>query len=304
MKQQGHIAIIGVGTQGSMIAFRNALHGIRVVGYSRSEGSRENCRKRVDAFIAYYVEEKKLTPDEGAALRARISYAGTLEEACAGAHMLIENVPEVLEQKQALFAQLDEICAPNVIFCSNTSSLLMSDICKGLSFTRRLLTFQVDHDDPVRNNYLEMMWNADTADETKAAALAHFRALGFEPIVTQRENKGYSINRVWRAVKKECLKLWANGFIEPAEFDRGWRMEWHTSIGPFQLMDLIGLDTILLIENSYFNASGDESDRPPERLREFVEAGKLGMKTGEGFYAGYDTAGGNLNVEKSAPAGK
>ena len=293
-----NIAIIGVGTQGSMIAFRNALHGKTVVGFSRSEASRETCRQRIERFIAYYMDEGRLTAQEAGALRSRISYASTLEEACKGAYLVIENVPEVLEQKQALFTELCEVCPEETFLSSNTSSLLMSEICKDLPPQRRARTFQVDHDDPVRNDYLEMMWNADTSEETKAAALAHYRSLGFEPIVTQRENKGYSINRVWRAVKKECLKLWANGFIEPSEFDRGWRMEWHTNIGPFQLMDLIGLDTIYLIEKSYYAASGDESDNPPERLREMVEAGRLGMKTGEGFYAGYDTAGGNLNVEK------
>ena len=74
--------------------------------------------------------------------------------------------------------------------------------------------------------------------------------------------------------------------------------EWHTDIGPFKLMDLIGLDTILNIEYSYFNASGDESDRPPEAFESFVKDGNLGMKTGNGFYSGYDTQGGNLTVGK------
>ena len=90
--------------------------------------------------------------------------------------------------------------------------------------SRRARTFQVDHDDPVRNNYLEMMWNEATSEETKQAALRHYRELGFEPVVTHREIKGYSINRVWRSVKRECLKLWAEGYITPQEFDRGWKI--------------------------------------------------------------------------------
>ena len=142
------------------------------------------------------------------------------------------------------------------------------------------------------------MWNRDTAEEAKRAAIAHYNDLGFQPVITEQEIKGYSINRVWRAVKKECLKLWAAGYISPSEFDRGWMTEWHTDIGPFKLMDLIGLDTVLNIEYSYFNASGDESDRPPEKLKEFVRAGRLGMKSGSGFYDGYDREGGNLTVGK------
>lgn len=292
------IAVIGVGTQGSMIAFRNAVHGKEVTAFSRNETSREKCRARVRRFLEFYVTEGRLTQEEADAAQARISYASTLEEACKDACMVIENVPEILEKKQALFRQLHTLCGEDVLFSSNTSSLLMSEICQDLPLERRKLTFQVDHDDPVRNSHVEMMWNRDTSEETKRAAIAHYNDLGFDPVITEQEIKGYSINRVWRAVKKECLKLWAAGYISPSEFDRGWMTEWHTDIGPFKLMDLIGLDTVLNIEYSYFNASGDESDRPPEKLEEFVRSGRLGMKSGSGFYDGYDREGGNLTVGK------
>lgn len=292
------IAVIGVGTQGSMIAFRNAVYGKEVTAFSRNEASREKCRARVRRFLEFYVAEGRLTQEEADAAWSRISYASSLEEACKDACMVIENVPEILEKKQELFRQLHEICQADVLFSSNTSSLLMSEICRDLPLERRRLTFQVDHDDPVRNSHVEMMWNRDTSEETKRAAVAHYNDLGFKPVITEQEIKGYSINRVWRAVKKECLKLWAAGYISPSEFDRGWMTEWHTDIGPFKLMDLIGLDTVLNIEYSYFNASGDESDRPPEKLEEFVRAGRLGMKSGSGFYDGYDREGGNLTVGK------
>ena len=292
------IAVIGVGTQGSMIAFRNAVYGKEVTAFSRNEASREKCRARVRRFLEFYVAEGRLTQEEADAAWARISYASSLEEACKDACMVIENVPEILEKKQELFRQLHEICQADVLFSSNTSSLLMSEICRDLPLERRRLTFQVDHDDPVRNSHVEMMWNRDTSEETKQAAVAHYNDLGFKPVITEQEIKGYSINRVWRAVKKECLKLWAAGYISPSEFDRGWMTEWHTDIGPFKLMDLIGLDTVLNIEYSYFNASGDESDRPPEKLEEFVRSGRLGMKSGSGFYDGYDREGGNLTVGK------
>lgn len=292
------ISVIGVGTQGSMIAFRNAVYGKEVTAFSRNEASREKCRARVRRFLEFYVAEGRLTQEEADAAWARISYASSLEEACKDACMVIENVPEILEKKQELFRQLHEICQADVLFSSNTSSLLMSEICQDLPLERRRLTFQVDHDDPVRNSHVEMMWNRDTSEETKRAAVAHYNDLGFQPVITEQEIKGYSINRVWRAVKKECLKLWAAGYISPSEFDRGWMTEWHTDIGPFKLMDLIGLDTVLNIEYSYFNASGDESDRPPEKLEEFVRSGRLGMKSGSGFYDGYDREGGNLTVGK------
>ena len=210
-----------------------------------------------------------------------------------------KNVPEKIEVKQAVFKQLDEVCPKHCYLNSNTSSLLMSDIYKDVSDERKAMTFSVDHDDPIRNSYLEMMWNPSTSEETKKAAIAHYHTLGFEPVITEREIKGYSINRVWRAVKRECLYLWANGYVtDVAEFDRGWMTEWHSNIGPFKLMDLIGLQTIYNIENSYYAASGDERDKPPAKLKEMIDAGHLGMKTGQGFYSGYDTEAGNLDVGK------
>lgn len=290
------VAVIGVGTQGSMIAFRNALHGKEVTAYSRNESSREKCRARIDRFVQFYVDEKGLSAEEGEAIKGRIRYVASLEEACEDAYMVIENIPEKLELKQALFARLDQICGDDVLLSSNTSSLLMSEICRDVSPRHRANTFQVDHDDPVRNSYVEMMWNADTSEETKRRAMEHYHQLGFEPVVTEQEQKGYSINRVWRAVKKECLKLWAKGSISPEDFDRGWMSEWHTDVAPFRLMDLIGLDTILNIEYSYYNASGDPDDLPPEKFVQFVRDGNLGMKSGSGFYTGYDTEGGNLTV--------
>ena len=291
-----HVTIVGIGTQGSMIAFRNALYGKTVVGYSRTEASVQTCKNKIEKWLAYFMEEGRLSREEADALRSRISYARSLEEACKDAELVVENVPEKLEVKQTVFEQLDKACPPGCYLNSNTSSLLMSDIYARVSDARKALTFSVDHDDPIRNNYLEMMWNPSTSQETKQAALAHYHTLGFEPVVTEREIKGYSINRVWRAVKRECLYLWANGYTDPAEFDRGWMMEWNTNIGPFKLMDLIGLDTIYNIENSYYAASGDDRDRPPAKLKEMIDAGHLGMKSGSGFYSGYDPEAGNLAV--------
>ena len=296
----GEVAIIGVGTQGSMIAFRNAVYGKRVVGYSRTRSSLEACRSKIDTWLDWYVTGKRLTREEADAARRRVRYAATLEDACRNAGMVIENVPEVLELKREVFAALDALCPPHALLSSNTSSLLMSEICEALSPERKKRTFQVDHDDPVRNDYLEIMWNAFTGEETKKAALAHYRELGFAPLVTEREIKGYSVNRVWRAVKRECLYLWANGYTDPAGFDRAWMQEWHAPLGPFRMMDLIGLDTIWNIENSYYAASGDERDKPPARLRQMLDEGRLGMKSGRGFYEGYDPESGNLSVQTPA----
>jgi len=293
-----NVTVIGIGTQGSMIVFRNALYGKKVVAYSRTEATVKKCMGKIDKWLDYYMEKGRIDSKNAQELKNRIRYASSMEEACADADLVVENVPEILSLKQEIFEQLDELCPERTILNSNTSSLLMSQIYINVSANRKAKTFSVDHDDPIRNDYLEMMWTNLTSEETKKAAIAHYRTLGFEPIITEKEIKGYSINRVWRAVKRECLYLWANNYIEPAEFDRGWMIEWGTNLGPFKLMDLIGLDTIYNIENSYYDHSKEERDKPPVQLKEMIDSGRLGMKTGGGFYDGYDVHAGNLEVDK------
>lgn len=215
-----NVAIVGVGTQGSMIAFRNALYGKSVTGYSRTEASIHTCKNKIEKWGQYYVKTGRLTPDEAKELAGRIRYTTDLRKCCQDADLVVENVPEKLELKQEIFKKLDEYCPEDTLLNSNTSSLLMSDIAAGISDERKTKTFSVDHDGPVRNSYLEMMWNPWTSEETKEKALAHYHKLGFQPVITEKEIKGYSINRVLRAVKRECLYLWANGYCDPDEFDR------------------------------------------------------------------------------------
>lgn len=191
-----NVTIVGIGTQGSMIAFRNALYGKNVTGYSRTQPSIDTCKNKIEKWLAHFIEEGKLTKDEADAVRGRIHYATTLDEACKDADLVVENVPEKIEVKQAVFKQLDEVCPKHCYLNSNTSSLLMSDIYKDVSDERKAMTFSVDHDDPIRNSYLEMMWNPSTSEETKKAAIAHYHTLGFEPVITEREIKGYRLIRM------------------------------------------------------------------------------------------------------------
>lgn len=291
------VSIIGVGTQGSMIAFRNAIHGKYVVGFSRTQKSRDTAINKIRKWLDYYIEVGRLSKEEAECSLDRIRMVDTIEEAVKDSDLVVENIPEILESKKELFEQLDKICDEKTYFNTNTSSLLMSEFIENISDERKKKCFAVDHDDPIRNDYLEMMWNKYTSEKTKEVAIGHYNTLGFDPIITEKEIKGYSINRVWRAVKRECLYLWAKGYVKPSEFDRGWMIEWDTDMGPFKLMDLIGLDTIYNIEMSYYNASGEERDKPPIEFKEMVESGKLGMKSGEGFYNWKDTEAGNLMKE-------
>jgi len=129
------------------------------------------------------------------------------------------------------------------------------------------------------------MGGSKTAPETIEFALGWAKAIRMIPIVTRAEQMGYSFNRLWRAIKKEVLQQWGRGAADPEDIDRAWMLTFGTPYGPFGLMDQVGLATILKIEERYSEASGDQADRPPQRLYDMVERGELGVATGKGFYA-------------------
>jgi 3-hydroxybutyryl-CoA dehydrogenase len=128
------------------------------------------------------------------------------------------------------------------------------------------------------------MGHATTAKETMAAAEAFVRSIKLVPVITKREVMGFAFNRIWRAIKKEALHVVAAGYADFEDIDRAWMLSFSVPRGPFGRMDEIGLDVIHHIEIQYYLDSGDESDKPPKFLEKFLAEGRLGVKSGKGFY--------------------
>lgn len=289
-----NLTITGSGIQGSMLAFRNAYEGKSVILFDLTEDILDTAKNKISRWTNYYLEIGKLNEESARTMNQRIKYSINLEEALQDSDLIIECVPEILSLKQKVWEEYDKLAPEKALICTNSSSLKVSDIY--MNVKRKDKTFAVNHDDPIKNSYVEMMWNESTSEETKKEAVKYWNELGYNPIITPKEIKGYSLNRTWRAVKKEALMLWANGYTTPEEFDRGWIMQWGTKFGPFKYMDLIGLDTIYHIEMTYYEESGDERDKPPQALLDMINRGYLGMKSGKGFYDGYDTEMGNIEI--------
>jgi 3-hydroxybutyryl-CoA dehydrogenase len=130
----------------------------------------------------------------------------------------------------------------------------------------------------------DIMGGMRTSAETLSAARDFVRSIGCVPLAVKKEILGFCFNSVWRAVKRQTLYMWAGGFVDFRDIDRAWMVFTGMTYGPFFLMDLVGLDVILAIENVYFADSGDRRDEPPAALKEKVARGELGIKTGKGFY--------------------
>ena len=276
------VAIIGAGVQGVQIAFRSAVYGKEVAVFDISPDMLKSADARVKGWLEEYVGAGRLNGVESEKAYGRIRYFTSMEQALEGVDLAIEVVPEKLELKKEVWAQIDRIAAPEMLLTTNSSSLKSSSIYTDVA--RKDRTFNLNFMTPVKDDLVEVMWNDKTSEETKALAMSFLNDLKLVPIVTKKEIKGFSHNRVWRAIKKETLKLWSQGYCDYEDLDRAFMLEFSTTFGPFGLMDIVGLDVIRDIENSYFNESGDLTDQPPQELIEFIEAGKLGVKSGEGFY--------------------
>lgn len=282
MQYLDKVAIIGAGTQGTMLAFRSLAFGKKVALYSRSIKSREKAKHDIRFWLQDWLKKGRLHGQDVEAALTRLTLFESLPDAVKDAEIVIENVAEILELKQQIWREISETAPKQCLLTTNSSSLKSSEI--GLYVDGKERTFNVNFMTPTKDDMVEVMWNAKTSEETKALAITFLKSQGHVPVVTKKEIKGFSLNRVWRAVKKEALKLWAEGYTTAEDLDRAWMLEWGTPYGPFGLMDKVGLDIVQQIELSYYAESKLEDDLPPKALDEMVEKGYLGEKSGRGFY--------------------
>lgn len=272
------VAMVGAGTMGRRIAFQCARSGMPSRLFDLIPGALEAARLEINGWL-----EEKLAADEVEEAMARIEYCTDLRQCLDGVDLVIENVPEDLEVKRAVFAELDAVAAPHTLLATNSSSLPASLISSATSRPDKI--FNVNFGNPPEDELLVEMMAAEGVPSSVLEAGEEFlKAIGTVPIVTRKEIMGFSMNRVWRAIKREALHLVADGYSHFEDLDRAWILLFGSRIGPFGIMDEVGLDVIRDIEEQYFFESGEERDRPPEFLERMVEAGRLGVKTGRGFY--------------------
>ena len=286
------VAVVGAGTMGWQIAALSAAGGYDVALHDAAPGAAERALARMRTEIPALAGDGEPMPlqppaDVEAVIR-RIRVASTLADAVGDAELVIEAVREDLATKRAVFAELDRL-APTAILATNSSSLPSSELVPAVSRPDRLLNTHFFS--PVwRRPMLEVMSCGQTSPATLAAGERFGRSLGLVTAVVRGQSKGFIINRVWRAVKREALRVVDEGHADHEDVDRLWMLFFGTPAGPFGLMDMVGLDVVADIEASYAAVSADPTDRPSPALRRLVDAGKLGEKTGEGFYRHPDPA--------------
>jgi 3-hydroxybutyryl-CoA dehydrogenase len=282
MCDSGAVAIIGAGTMGRQIAMQLAAYGSAVHLYDVDADARARALEQIGEELPALVDHGWL-PGTARDTTDRIHPSDTLAAAVDGCWMALEAVPERLEMKRPLFAQLSKLAGPDVVLATNSSS-----------FQSRLLADVTLHPERLMNvHFFNFPWERSgveimTCGWTEPALMervhAFLRAHGLIPVVVKGESTGFLYNRIWRAVKRESLRVVAAGHGQPIDVDRLYCLATGATRGPFALMDQVGLDVVLDIERHYARESGEPADEPPEFLVKMVLEGRLGRKTGRGFY--------------------
>ena len=265
-----NVSVIGVGYLGKQIAEQTASKDYSVSLYDVNKEDLEKFSRKLE-------RRKRIKKIPG-----EISWHDRIEDAVKDADLIIEAVPEKLELKKEIFKVIDQAAPSHAIIATNSSSIPVSKLED--SVERKDKVLNIHFYNVVTMPMADIQRGTKTSDETFERGRNWIKSIDITPLVVKKECYGFVFNRVWRAIKKECLKIWAGGYADLEEVDKAWKIFTGMSIGPFQFMDQIGLDVVYDIEMSYYKNSGNQDDIPPQDLKNLVDQGKLGRKTGEGFY--------------------
>jgi 3-hydroxybutyryl-CoA dehydrogenase len=273
------VAVIGAGTLGRRIALMFAAHGAEVRIHDLAEAQRE-------AAVEYVSQN---LPGVAAGLTGvvpgRVSADADIAEAVRDAWLVVEAVPERLELKIQVFGQLDELSAPDAILASNSSSYASRMFLDKVHHPERVLNIHFYM--PPKQNAVDVMSCGKTDRDVIDFVLETLPRFGLYPFEARRQSTGFIFNRVWAAVKRESLEVVAEGVSTPQEVDRMFEINTGSAAGPFRMMDQVGLDVVLDIEEHYCAEHPEYTEGPRKLLRSYLEQGRLGVKSGAGFYDDY-----------------
>ena len=281
------IAVIGAGTMGRGIAYSAALGGYQTVLEDVSESMRAQALDWIRSAFDEGVTRGKLTAEQKENSLARIATSQSVGEACRQAELIIEAVPEEMETKLEIFTILDKFAKPGAIFASNTSSLsitemaaitLRAESCIGMHFFNPVQKMKL----------LEIVRGLETSEATIAACSEVGKRMGKEVVVV-RESPGFITSRVNAMIGNEAFYMLQEGIATAADIDKALKLGLNHPMGPFELVDLVGLDVRLSILQHLHQTLGDKY-RPCPLLEQYVKAGRLGRKAGRGVYEYRDAA--------------
>jgi 3-hydroxybutyryl-CoA dehydrogenase len=278
----GRVAVIGSGTMGHGIAQVVASAGCATTLFDIDEAALAAALTRVRANLDKGVSLGKVAPEDRDSTLSRLQTTSDLAAAVSGADLVIEAVPEIATLKARVFEDVQAAAPEGAILASNTSSLSIGSLAETVHRPDRFLGLHFFN--PVHiMKLVEVVWGPDTGEETLDAAVAFVRRLGKEPVIV-KDSPGFASSRLGIVLGLEAMRMVEEGVASPEDIDTAMELGYRHPMGPLKLTDLVGLDVRLGIAEYLHETLESDAFRPPEILKRMVAQGKLGKKTGQGFY--------------------
>ena len=275
------IGVLGTGTMGAGIIQVLAQNGYEVVLRARRQTSVDKGIATIEKNLDRLIAKEKMTADEKAVIMGRI-HGSTDIAIIKDADLVIEAATEDMEAKKALFAELNELCKPETIIATNTSSLSITEIASATKRADKVIGMHFFNPVPMMK-LVEIIKGLATSEETKNTIVKLTEALGKTPVQVE-EAPGFVVNRILVPMINEAIGILADGVAKAEDIDEAMKLGANHPMGPLALGDLIGLDVCLAIMEVLYTEFGDTKYRPHPLLRKMVRAGKLGRKSGVGFF--------------------
>ena len=276
------VAVVGAGTMGAGIAQVCAQAGWNTRLFDAFPDGLEAGMNRIDAFWDKGISRGKTTAEQKETWSRNLTPFSELADAVNGVDLVIEAVPEILELKQRIFAQLDQLAPEETILGTNTSGLKISDIANSTSRPDKVIGMHFFNPVPIMK-LLELVRHDTVADSTIEIAREVGQAMG-KTCILVNDVPGFATSRLGVVLGNEAIRMLADGVASAADIDTAMRLGYKHPMGPLDLTDLVGLDVRRDILNNLAEAFNDESYRPHPLLNKLVEVGELGKKSGKGFY--------------------
>ena len=276
------VGVVGLGTMGAGIAQVSVQSGFETVGREVTPELGERGRTTIERYLSRGVEKGRMSEADRDAALARLTLTTELSD-LADCDLVIEAVLEELDLKREVFAELDRVTRPEALLATNTSALSVTEIAEATARPQRVVGMHFFNPAPVLP-LVEVVRTAESADEAVDAAYAWAERAGKQP-VRCNDTPGFIVNRILIPLLNDCVRVLDEAGVSPEDLDKamtngaGWPM------GPCALVDLVGIDIHVHASEALHDALGEERMAPPERLLEMQRQGKLGRKTGEGFFS-------------------
>lgn len=285
-----NVTVLGAGVLGAQIAFCSAFAGKKVVSYDINEEALAAGKKRFDAIGEQMKAELESANDETiAAAHANLTQSSDLNEAVANTDLVIEAIPENLEMKRKVWAEVGQYAPETAVFATNTSTLMPSKFADATGAPERFLALHFANHIWIQNT-AEVMPHEGTDPKYVDQLVDFAEQINMVPVPLKREQPGYVLNTLLVPLLSAGMYLLHHDVAEPVDIDRDWRNSTGSPRGPFEIMDLIGVRTLAAVIQSDENAADWKKQFAKETLEPMIAAGKTGIEAGQGFYT-YDANG-------------